>query len=162
MAFNYTLPLRVVQAILAILVLALTGYVAHWYRDDTVYASPSQINFLIFTSLWTLLALLYLTLAPWLMPKAAHKYAILAVEALTMIFWFAGFIALAVWLGRLIICSGNACRSSRAACVFAAFEWLMFAGTFALAMMHVLRTRNSASTKSAANMEVHNGVHNGV
>ena len=26
MAFNYTLPLRVVQAILAILVLALTGY----------------------------------------------------------------------------------------------------------------------------------------
>ncbi len=85
--------------------------------------SPSQNNFLIFTSLWTLLALIYLTLSPWLFPRAAHKFAILAIEALTMLFWFAGFIALAVFLSRLLTCGGNACRSARAACVFAAFEW---------------------------------------
>ncbi|KAI9871293.1 MAG: hypothetical protein M1830_008989 [Pleopsidium flavum] len=107
MAFNYTLPLRAIQALFALIVLGLTAYVAHWYRDDTVYASPSQVNFLIFTSLWTLLALAYLTLTPWLAPRASHKFAILAVEALTMLFWFAGFIALAVFVSRLLVCGGH-------------------------------------------------------
>jgi len=97
--------------------------VAHWYHDHTNYDSPSQDNFLIFTSIWTLLALAYLTLAPWLLPRAAHKFAILAVEALTMLFWFAGFIALSVFVSRLLVCGGHVCRSIQAACVFGAFEW---------------------------------------
>jgi hypothetical protein len=37
--------------------------------------------------------------------RAAH-IAILAVEALTMLFWFAGFIALSVFVSRLLVCGG--------------------------------------------------------
>lgn len=49
-------------------------------------------------------------------------YAILAVDAVTMIFWFAGFIALAVFLGDRV-CYGNVCNCAKTAAVFAAFEW---------------------------------------
>ena len=53
---------------------------------------------------------------------AHHKFAILAVEAVTMIFWFAGFVALAVFLsGRM--CYGRVCNTAKAAAVFGAFEW---------------------------------------
>jgi hypothetical protein len=56
----------------------------------------------------------------------AHKYGILAAEAVTMIFWFAGFIALAVRLTDSS-CPNNAekksCGLATAGNVFAAFEW---------------------------------------
>ena len=109
--------------------------VAHWYStfntiiddDGLVYgggiASPDQINFLIFTSVWTLLVTVYLALSPVYMPHLAHKYAILALDAVTMIFWFAGFIALAVFITELSLCFGNVCHSAQAAVVFGAFTW---------------------------------------
>lgn len=65
---------------------------------------------------------MYLVVAPARFPAAAHKFAILGVEALTMLFWFAGFIALAVWLDDRV-CFGSVCASAKAATVFAAFEW---------------------------------------
>ena len=69
-------------------------------------------------------AMAVLVIAPLKFPTAAHKYGILAVEAVTMIFWFAGFIALAVLLGD----SGcgrtaDVCRVAEAATVFGAIEW---------------------------------------
>ena|SRR6187402_2324753 len=97
-------------------------------NDWAYYWSPSQINFLIFTSVWTLLALIYLILAPARYPTAAHKFGILAAEAVTMLFWFAGFIALAVLLTD-VGCSARSgrywgpCRAAIAGDVFAAFEW---------------------------------------
>jgi hypothetical protein len=51
---------------------------------------------MLFTSLWTLLAVAYLTLTPTRFPRAAHKFAIGAVEFITMIFWFAAFVSVAV------------------------------------------------------------------
>lgn len=56
------------------------------------------------------------------MPRLAHGFVLLAVDAITMIFWFAGFIALAVWISNHIA-GGNS--TIKAACVFAAFEWLV-------------------------------------
>lgn len=38
--------------------------VAHWYDADTLTASPSQINFLIFLSLFSVVSLVYLELTP--------------------------------------------------------------------------------------------------
>lgn len=67
--------------------------------------------------------LLYLGLAPLLAPQFAHKFAILALDAVTMIFWFAGFIALSVYRGDLDICYGRICDTISAACAFGAFEW---------------------------------------
>jgi len=46
----------------------------------------------------------------------------LGVETLTMLFWFAGFVALAVFLGDRV-CFGHVCSAAKAAAVFGAFEW---------------------------------------
>ncbi|MCJ1302172.1 hypothetical protein MMC08_004975 [Hypocenomyce scalaris] len=163
MAFDFALPLRITQFIFAIIVLGLTGYVAHWYNRYTYSASPGQINFLIFDAVWTILAVVYLALTPAYSPRLAHKFAILGLDALTCLFWFAGFIALAVFLSSLLVCTGHVCRSAQAAAVFGAFEWLLFLATTILAALHVWRSRGSSSTKGPANLEVHhNGMHNGV
>jgi hypothetical protein len=78
----------------------------------------------VFCGVWTfILSVPYLVLAPRFFAKAAHKYGILAAEAVTMLFWFAGFIALAVFLSNLLFCRGNVCRAAQAAAVFGAFEW---------------------------------------
>jgi hypothetical protein len=71
-----------------------------------------------------MLALAYLIIVPWRFSetKAHHKFAILAVEAITMIFWFAGFIALAVFLSDRL-CRGRVCSAAKAASAFGAFEW---------------------------------------
>ena len=65
----------------------------------------------------------YLSLAPRFFPAAAHKFGILAVEVLTMLFWFAGFIAAAVFVSDLLFCRGGVCSAAQAAVAFAAFEW---------------------------------------
>ena len=43
--------------------------VAHWYDADTLTASPSQINFLIFVPLFSFISLAYLELSPRFMSK---------------------------------------------------------------------------------------------
>ncbi|KAK4580465.1 hypothetical protein LTR86_000668 [Recurvomyces mirabilis] len=76
-----------------------------------------------------------------------------------MLFWFAGFIALAVFLSDRV-CFGHVCAAAKAACVFAAFEWLTFAGTTAMAVLHVLRTRGRTSNNGKAdpNLNIQEGV----
>ncbi|KAG9240934.1 membrane-associating domain-containing protein [Calycina marina] len=147
------LPIRAVQAIFAIIVLGLLAYASDewfWY-----WTSPSQINFLIFTSVWTLLAVAYLVITPGRFPTIAHKFGILAAEVLTMLFWFAGFIALAVLLTD-VGCNSRwgVCSASVAGVVFAAFEWLLFSATTIMAALHVWRTRGSHSSSHDPNMEV--------
>lgn len=98
--------------------------VANWWHTNWYASSLSQVNFLVFTSVWTLLALVYLVVVPWRFSDtvAHHKFAILAAEAVTMLFWFAGFIALAVFLTDRV-CYGIVCGAVIAGNVFAAFEW---------------------------------------
>jgi hypothetical protein len=84
--------------------------------------SPSEINFLIFTSVWSFLTLAYLIIAPLKFPSAAPHYALLAVDGIAMTFWFAGFVALAVFLSSRI-CFGNVCNVAKAAVAFSAAEW---------------------------------------
>ncbi|KAM3423020.1 hypothetical protein BST61_g493 [Cercospora zeina] len=155
------LGVRIAQGIFALIVLGLAAYVADWWNGWwNGYGSPSEVNFLIFCAVWTFLALIYLILVPWRFANSVlhHKFAILGVEALTMIFWFAGFIALSVFMtGRN--CRGTVCGSARAACAFGAFSWVLWAATTALATMHVLRNRGSGSTtKGDPNLQVQEGV----
>lgn len=101
-----------------------TSTVANWWSGHWHVGSPSEVNFLLFCAVWSLLALLYLILVPWRFSDtmAHHKFAILAAESVTTLFWFAGFIALAVFLtGR--VCFGSVCSAAKAATVFGAFEW---------------------------------------
>jgi len=83
MAFGLLLPLRIAQFIFAVVVVGLSAYgtypslepqeeifthisdsVAHWYDADTLTASPSQINFLIFVPLFTFISIAYLEITP--------------------------------------------------------------------------------------------------
>jgi hypothetical protein len=98
--------------------------VASWWNAYYSDISPSQINFLLFCGIWTCaFAVPYLALSPRFFPVAAHKYAILAAEAVTMIFWFAGFLAAAVLLSGFAFCNGSVCGAARGAVIFGAFEW---------------------------------------
>lgn len=43
-----------------------------------------------------------------------------------MLFWFAGFIAFAIFMSDQGICRGTVCMSARAGVAFASFEWYVF------------------------------------
>lgn len=118
------LSLRIAQAVFSIIILGLSAYVADWWSGYWHASSPGEVNFLVFCAVWTLLALLYLIVVPWRFSDTAlhHAFAILAVEAVTVIFWFAGFIALATFLSDRV-CFGSVCSAAKAADVFAAFTW---------------------------------------
>jgi len=136
MAFAFILPLRIVQAVLAIIVLGLTAYVV-----DVTWGGWHSVNFMLFTSIWTLLTVAFLILTPARFPALAHKYIILAAEALCMIFWFAAWVAVAALWGDLRCGSnGGACGAGTAAIVFGALEWLTFVATTVMAALHVYRT----------------------
>jgi hypothetical protein len=95
--------------------------------------SPTEINFLLFCSVFSLITTTYLGLAAInKLPAAANnRWALLAADATTMTFWFAGFIALAVFLSRRV-CFGNVCNIAKAAVAFGAFNWYAILTAFDL------------------------------
>jgi hypothetical protein len=89
-------------------------------------AAPSQVNFLIFCAVWSILAVAFLILSPHYDTRArhvGHKFAILAVDAVTAIFWFAGFVALAVFIGVPDCGNNHVCGALQASVAFGAFLW---------------------------------------
>jgi hypothetical protein len=149
---NFMLPLRGAQSVFTIVVLGLTAYgksislflyhstriecslfmcrltknhaVSNWWANYWRDMSPTEINFLLFCSVFSLVTTTYLGLAAMnkLPAIANNRYALLAADAMTMTFWFAGFIALAVFLSSRV-CFGNVCNVAKAAVAFGAFNW---------------------------------------
>jgi len=119
---SFLLPLRILQIVLSLIVLGTAGYVANWYNSDTLTASPSQINFLIFVPVWSFITIAYLEITPVYAKRASHPYAHFALEIITTIFYFSGFIALAVFLSKLLYCRGSVCASARAAAIFSSIS----------------------------------------
>jgi hypothetical protein len=119
------LPLRAVQALFSIIVLGLTAYLVDAWSNPWDSWSPHSVNFMLFTAVWTLLAVAYLVLAPTRFPRAAHKFAILGVEALTMLFWFAAWVAVAALWGDWYKPArhGSLWSTGVAAIIFSAFIW---------------------------------------
>ncbi|TVY24578.1 hypothetical protein LHYA1_G006303 [Lachnellula hyalina] len=141
MAFGLVHLLRIAQLILAVNVLALSGYglVAHWYNADTLTAPPKQIDFLIFVPVFSFISVFYLEFVPRFAPKASHPYALFVVEILNTLFYFSGFIALAVFIGRLLFCRGSVCSAARADAVFAAFSWILWAASSVVGALKIFR-----------------------
>jgi len=164
MAINWVLPVRVAQLVFAIIVLGLTAYVANDYNGGYYArgnASPSQVNFMIFCAVWSILAVAFLILSPRYDTQArhvGHKFAILAVDAVTAIFWFAGFIALAVFIGVPDCGNNHICGSLQASVAFGAFLWVLFSATAVLDTLHVFRTRDTYDPKPAREVHVTEGV----
>ncbi|KAI1471533.1 membrane-associating domain-containing protein [Daldinia caldariorum] len=134
-----TLGIRAAQLVFGIILLGLTGYVAHWYNVDTLTSSPSQINLLLFSSLLTILSVFYLELAARFVPKISHPLAALGLIGLNAILHFAGFIALAVFMSRLLFCRGSVCGSARASIAFGAIEFLLWTASAVFAGKEVVQ-----------------------
>ncbi|OBT98218.1 hypothetical protein VE01_03837 [Pseudogymnoascus verrucosus] len=139
MGYAFLFPLRVLQVVTASMVLILSSYVAHWYDADTLTASPSQFNFLIFTGVWSLLSIFYLEIVPRRWPRGSHPYASFALESLTTIFHLSGFIALAVFLSKLLFCRGSVCNAARADVGAASFGFVLWVVSTATVGMEIFK-----------------------
>jgi occludin/MAL family lipid-associated protein len=67
---------------------------------------------------------LYLIVAPMFASQFVSIYAILVVDAVTMIFWFAGFFAVAAQIFSVSDCKDySVCRTAQGAAALGGFEW---------------------------------------
>jgi hypothetical protein len=130
-----------------------------------------EVNFLIFAPSWSILALAALIVVPLkfsdkLSSKGA-KLGLLALEGLTMMYWFSGFVALAVFLsGR--ICFGTVCDVARASTALSAVNWLVWTVTFVFGVVQMVKggsggwsfgKKNSLGQGvSGGKVEMHQGV----
>jgi hypothetical protein len=87
--------------------------------------APSETNIILFSAIWSIMVVAVLFVVPWKMPKttgAVRTAIFFVIEALTTLFWFAGFIAAAVFLNDRA-CFGTVCNTAKASIAFGAFEW---------------------------------------
>ena len=70
-----------------------------------------------------LVVVAFQVLVPRYAEKLAHKFVILAIDILTMLFWFAAFIALAVAVGVIFGPTTDWYKAAQATVAFGAFEW---------------------------------------
>ncbi|KAJ4369738.1 hypothetical protein N0V83_005501 [Neocucurbitaria cava] len=142
MAISWIHPVRGVQALLSVVVLGLMAYVSSWWSSHWRQLSPSEVNFMIFAPAWSILALTALLVIPMkfshLLASPAARYGMLGLEALTMLFWFGGFIAMAVFLSDRI-CFGTVCDVARAGTVISAFNWVAWTVTFVFGVIGVVK-----------------------
>ena len=145
--------------------IAVIHYADDYYYEDPYgdwgvnHSSLPQVNFLFFSSIWSLLALIYLIAAPRLFTTSAtsgryHKYAILALDAVTAIFWLAGWIALAKLIGGPSTCS-TFCAAIEASVAFAAFLWAMFSGFALMEMWEAWRVKKVGDGKGPVQAAVY-------
>ncbi|KAL4894632.1 membrane-associating domain-containing protein [Aspergillus ambiguus] len=138
--FPWTYPVRVIQVVFAIIILGLTAYII----SDATGGYVDIINFMLFNAVWTaFVATPYLAAGPVLVPNFPHRFVVPAVDAVTALFWFAGFIALATWLPPPKYCSSGLCNAGQAAVAFGAFEWALFLATTVYNTLRALRNRSS-------------------
>ncbi|KAK6065424.1 hypothetical protein SCUP234_11238 [Seiridium cupressi] len=163
MAFTWLSIVHAVAAVFAIIELGLTAYIAstahgYWGYYGGYYgesSSPSSVNFMIFNSVWSLLVIAYVGITPIYMTSIFHKLAALVLNVITAIFWFAGSIALAVYVGGPWKCGANTvCGSLEAAIAFGFFLWVLFMVLTIVDALEALRSRGhnapATGTKPAA------------
>lgn len=103
--------------------------VINWYLLRTSHASPSPFNFLVFAPAFSIVSIVYLELGPRYASWMTHPFASLALEAINTIFYFGGFIALAIFLSKLVFCTGAVCAVARATSILAATEFVSWIAT---------------------------------
>ncbi|KAL1601553.1 hypothetical protein SLS60_006468 [Paraconiothyrium brasiliense] len=152
---------RGVQALLSVVVLGLMAYVASWWTSHWRAMSPVEVNFMVFSPVWSLLALVALVVVPMkfssLASSTGGKFGLLGLEILTMLYWFGGFIALAVFL-RDRICFGTVCDIAKAGTALSAVNWLVWMGSAVLSAVMCFRRERVAPMLKEPKVEMHQGV----
>ncbi|KAM4055912.1 membrane-associating domain-containing protein [Hirsutella rhossiliensis] len=145
MGFGISTILHGVLAFFIVIELGLTGYMVS-VTDDDWSRTPSRFSFMLFNSIWSILVLAYIALTPRFLERFYHGLVALGLLAVTTLFWFAGSIALAVWIG-VGRCRGNHfCQSIQAAVAFGFFIWALFTALAVLAGLGAFRGGARADT----------------
>lgn len=163
MIYSFATIVHLVAVVLTVIELALSAYCISEYvggprffngDGDGAFGgghSPGPVNFILFDSIWTLLVLVYVGLAPLYYTHLFHRLASLALESLTMIFWFAGAIALAVFVGGPFDCgTSSLCGALEAAIAFAFVLWALFVFLCVVDAIEALRSRRHHNHKTAS------------
>lgn len=114
------------------------------------YGVPASWGFLMFCAAWTVLIVIFHLIAGLsFADRALIGYIHVAVEAVAVLSWLAGFIAVAVEISTNTCSAGtNSCGSLKAATVFGAFEWLLFMVTAALTVMLIFNSSRKPRTST--------------
>jgi hypothetical protein len=112
------------------------------------YGVPNAWGFLMFCAGWTVLIVIFHLIAGIsFADRALIGYIRVAVEAVAVLSWLAGFIAVAVQISTNTCSAGkNSCGSLKAATVFGAFEWRLFMITTAMTVMLVFSSSRKPRT----------------
>ncbi|KAJ2898485.1 hypothetical protein MKZ38_003874 [Zalerion maritima] len=138
MQMSMAIYFAVAAAVLCIIELGMTAWLLSGIYGD----SPSQISFMLFSSLWSLVIVLpYIALAPLYFPRVHNKIAATVLNTVTMIFWFSGSIALAVLFRGCG--SGVYCGTGKAAIAFGFILWALFLVMTVLDALDWTRNRSS-------------------
>ncbi|KAF2744491.1 hypothetical protein M011DRAFT_449116 [Sporormia fimetaria CBS 119925] len=127
------LALRTLQLLLSLTVIGLMSYVIHWWTRFWDLMTPHEFSFLLFTSIWSVLSLIPLVLpifTPFFASLAERKgirLVLVALEALTMLYWLAGFVALVVFLEDRT-CFGRVCMALKSSMAVGGAAWAVWAG----------------------------------
>ncbi|KAI5462762.1 marvel domain-containing protein [Mariannaea sp. PMI_226] len=163
MTENKTLDyaLRTAQLIFAIIVMGTDGYAIHVFHGHSTithtpignfhgyFGVPNEWGFLMFCAGWAILTVIFQLIAGITFTNnALIAYSRVTIEAVAVLSWLAGFIAVAVEIPT------NTCSQSKSSCgslitatVFGAFGWLLFMITAALTAMPVFH--NSRKPKAS-------------
>ncbi|KAJ6015532.1 hypothetical protein N7540_010123 [Penicillium herquei] len=118
---SWVYPIRIVQALLALVTIGLASYGATTPFNNVIY-------FMLFTGCWTTaIAVPYLGLAPLWLPRISHD----------------GWIAIAALIPHPSVCSGAYCEALQAQIVIAAIEWVLFLLTNVFALLDVRNSRSN-------------------
>ena len=69
----------------------------------------------------------------------SHPYAAFAIESLTTLFHFAGFIALAVFLSKLLFCRGSVCNAARVDVGAASFGFVLWVASTVMVGVEIFK-----------------------
>lgn len=62
-------------------------------------------------------------------------------------FWFAGFVALSVFLSNLLFCRGAVCRAAQADVAFSSFSFAIWAASAVLTGQELIKLRRGAAAR---------------
>ncbi|KAM0262121.1 hypothetical protein ACHAQJ_001863 [Trichoderma viride] len=136
MALGMITIIHIVLAIFVIIELGLTGYIVN-ATSGFGFSSPASYAFMLFNSVWSILILIYLAITPLYVARFYHALVAFVLLVITTIFWFAGAIAMACFIGVPACHGNNFCQSVQAAVAFGFFLW---AGFLALTILEGLTT----------------------
>lgn len=97
--------------------------------DATLHVGvPVAWSFLMFCAVWTVLVVVWHFVEPGLESRLTIRYVSIVTEAVAVLSWLAGFIAVAVNVSTTDACSSgqSSCAELKVATAFGAFEWLLF------------------------------------